>query len=98
MVKKCIDRYTGETCAVKTIRLEREHFLYIKHSFMDVKALKHPNIVSYKALFFEAKTHKCHLVTEYFPIPDLEHARIRSEEELKIIIFQLLKTLKYLHS
>ena len=97
VVKKCLERSTGEICAVKTIKLERQHFLYIKTSFLDVKALKHPNIVGYKALFFEAKTHKCYLVTEYFPLPDLEHVKIISEEELKLITFQLLKTLRYIH-
>lgn len=65
---------------------------------MDIKALRHPNILAYKALFFEAQVSKCYLVTNYLPFPTLDDVEIDSEEELKSICFQLLKTLQYIHS
>ena len=64
---------------------------------MEIKSLKHPHILSYRSLFFEPKSSKCYLVMEYVPFPDLEHVQLASEEELKVITFQLLKTLKYIH-
>lgn len=97
MVNRCIDRQSGEECAVKTLVLDREHILHLKKNFMDIKALRHPHILTYKALFFEPKVSKCYLVTNYLPFPTLEEVEVDSEEELKTIFFQLLKTLKYIH-
>jgi len=34
---------------------------------------------------------------DYVPFPDLEMVHIESEHELKLIAYQLLETLKYLH-
>lgn len=52
MVKKCYDKKTGAVYAVKTMTLEREHLLFLKKNFMEIKALKHAHILTYKALFF----------------------------------------------
>lgn len=97
IVKKCYDKKTGEVFAVKTITLEREHILFLKKNFQDVKALKHPHILTYKSLFFELKYARCYLLMDYLPYPDLQEAGVHSEEELKVIVYQLLDTLKYIH-
>jgi calcium-dependent protein kinase len=34
---------------------------------------------------------------DYLPYPDLLHAGVKSEEDLKAIVHQLLVTLKYIH-
>ena len=34
---------------------------------------------------------------DYLPYPDLHEAGVHSEEELKVIVHQLLDTLKYIH-
>lgn len=53
VIHRCIDRQTKEECAVKTLALEKEHILHLRTNFMDIKGLKHPNILTYKALFLE---------------------------------------------
>ena len=52
LVKKCIDKQSRELCAVKVLTLETEHILHLRTNFIDIKELQHPNIPSYKALFF----------------------------------------------
>jgi hypothetical protein len=39
VVKKCFDKKTEQVFAVKTMNLEREHLLFLKKNFMEVKAL-----------------------------------------------------------
>ena len=97
VVKECIDRKTGEVLAVKTLHLERQQILFLKKNFEEVKSLNHPNILIYKALFFELNHARCFLVMNRYPYPDLLEANIRSEEELKNIIYQLLDAIKYIH-
>jgi len=53
VVRKCYHKLTNELQAVKTMLLDREHILYLKENFIDIKRLKHPNIISYKAIFFD---------------------------------------------
>ena len=55
------------------MKLDQEHILYLKKNFVDIKSLKHPNVLYYRALFFEPKSSKCYLVMDYVPFPDLEH-------------------------
>ena len=72
VVNRCVDRITGEECAVKTLVLDREHILQFKKNFMQIKSLDHPHILTYKALFFEQQISKCYLVTNFLPFPNLE--------------------------
>jgi serine/threonine protein kinase len=53
IVKKCYDKDTNKLYAVKTIRLDSEHILFLKRNFLDIKDLQHRNIIEYKALFLE---------------------------------------------
>ena len=80
VVKKCYCKETGQLLAVKTIQLDLEHTLYLKQNFIDIKNLKHPNIIRYKAIFFEMKHERCHLVMDYLPFPDLLSIAIKTEQ------------------
>ena len=98
MVNQCVEKNSGALSAVKTLTLEREQVFYLKNNFMEIKELSHPNILSYKAIYFELEYQRCYLVMDYFPFPELENVAIESEAELRDITYQLLATLKYLHS
>lgn len=80
VVRKCTHRDTGETFAMKSIRLDREHILFLKRNFTEIKQLHHKNVISYHALFLEMGKEQCHLVMDYIPFPDLLHANIQSEQ------------------
>jgi hypothetical protein len=62
------------------LRLDREHILFLKNNFMDIKQLRHPNIIDYKMLFFEIKAQTCYLVMDYLPHPNLLQSNVRSEK------------------
>lgn len=53
VVKKCYSKTTNELFAVKICTLDPEHILFLRQNFIDIKKLKHPHIISYKAIFFE---------------------------------------------
>ena len=76
MVNKCVDKSSGSLSAVKTLTLEREQVFYLKSNFMEIKELSHPNILSYKAIYFELEYQRCYLVMDYFPYPELENVAI----------------------
>lgn len=80
VVRNCFSKSTGERYAVKTITLDREHILFLKKNFMDIKALNHEHVIRYKALFFEMKSSTCHLIMNYLPFPDLLHLDLKSEQ------------------
>lgn len=82
VVRNCFSKATNERYAVKTITLDREHILFLKKNFMDIKALNHEHIIRYKALFFEMNSSTCHLIMDYLPFPDLLHLGISSEQVL----------------
>lgn len=52
VVRHCTEKSTGRGFAVKTITLDREHILFLKKNFTDIKALKHEHVIGYHALFF----------------------------------------------
>jgi len=62
--------------------LDREHILFLKKNFTDIKALRHEKIIRYRALFFEMKTETCYLVMEFLPFPDLLHLPPPNEQVL----------------
>ena len=73
MVRHCTEKSTGQGFAVKTFTLDREHILFLKKNFTDIKTLKHEHVIGYHALFFEMGKETCHLVMEYLPFSDLLH-------------------------
>jgi hypothetical protein len=79
VVRKCYSKESGQLLAAKTFRVDREHIIFLKQNFIDIKKLQHPNIIGYKALFFEMNSEKCHLVMDYLPYPDLNQIPIKTE-------------------
>ena len=71
VVKQCFNKLTGKVYAVKTQTIERQQLLFLKKNFEEVKALKHPHVLTYKSLFFELKNARCYLIMDYVPFPDL---------------------------
>jgi serine/threonine protein kinase len=82
VVRHCSERSTGRGFAVKTITLDREHILFLKKNFTDIKALRHEHVIGYHALFFEMSSETCHLVMEYLPFLDLLHLPAPDEQVL----------------
>lgn len=82
VVKKCIHRETNKQFAVKISVMESQHALFLKNNFRDIKKLKHPNILKYKAMYFDNKMHISYLIMEYLPYPNLLKAHIDTEEVL----------------
>jgi calcium-dependent protein kinase len=62
-----------------------------------MKRLRHPCIVRYESLFIDMKKRLAWLVMEHMNYPSLEKASIRSEDDMKKIMFQLMETLNYIH-
>ncbi len=78
VVRKCYSKDTKELFAVKTCTLDAERVMELKKNFIDIKKLKHPNVLNYKAIFFEMKSESCHLVMDYLPFPDLLSITIKT--------------------
>lgn len=85
VVKKCYLKDSGRLYAVKSIRLDSEHILFLKRNFTDIKHLHHRNIISYHALFLEMNKEQCYLVMDYVPFPDLLHISIKSEQVTHVL-------------
>lgn len=47
---------------------------------MNIIELDHPNIIKYKAFYFDIVKETCLLVMEYLPYPSLSEIQIESEE------------------
>lgn len=47
--------------------MDEEHYPELKKNFINMKMLRHPNIIRYNALYFDFKKHLAYLVMEYFP-------------------------------
>jgi serine/threonine protein kinase len=62
-----------------------------------MKRLNHPNVIKYFAIYIDLKKHQGWLVMEYIDFPSLEKAKVKSEEDLQNIMFQLMEALSYLH-
>ena len=52
VVRKCYSKESGQLFAAKTFQVDREHIIFLKQNFIDIKKLSHPNVIGYKALFF----------------------------------------------
>lgn len=53
------------------MELNEEHCLFLKKNFRYIKALDHPNIINYKALYLDLHIRSCHLVMDYETMPSL---------------------------
>ena len=82
---------------MKTFTFDDEHLPGLKANFLVMRRLKHPNTIKYEALYIDPKKHQGWLVMEYVSLPSLSKANVKSEEEIKNIMFQIIETLSYLH-
>jgi serine/threonine protein kinase len=97
VVRRCKKRSTGEYFAVKSFAVEDEQIPGLKSNFLNMKRLRHPNIIKYQALYIDAKKRMGWLVMELVNSPSLEGFKPSTEEELKSIMFQVLRALCYIH-
>jgi hypothetical protein len=51
--------------------MDDEHIFFLKRNFIAIQNLDHPNILKYKALYFDLKKHVSYLVMEYLSYPNL---------------------------
>ena len=100
IVRKCFKR--DENCekvyAVKSMEMDEEHILFLKKNFKIIRALNHPNIIKYRAMYLDLPKHTCYLVMDYLKMPNLLEAKLIPEDDLKIIMYQLISTVAYIHS
>ena len=78
--------------------MDEEHILFLKKNFKTIRALDHPNIIKYRAMYLDLRKHTCYLVMDYLKMPNLLETKFIPEDDLKIIMFQLLSTVYYIHS
>lgn len=97
-VKKCYLKSTRELFAVKSMKMDEEHMLFLKKNFKDIYVLDHPNIIKYRNMYLDLKNQTCFLVMDYENNPSLSDFKDLSVEEVKLIIHQLLDTVAYIHS
>lgn len=112
VVKKCEEKQTKETRAVKIIRSDDDEFIEIsKREFSLVSSLDHPNIVKMQKLIHDTNKGTLYLVMEFVKGQTLEdyvfkefnsedekaRAKFVSEETIQTIAIQTLSTLQYLH-
>ena len=97
-VKKCYLKSTNEVFAVKSIKMDEEHILFLKTNFKDIYELNHPNIIKYKNMYLDLKNKTSFLVMDYENHPNLLEYKDLSEDEIKLIAQQLLDTVAYIHS
>lgn len=65
LVKKCVNRKTGELFAVKTVRTgDTEILKAIKNEFLLQRELSHPNVVRVHELFYDPVTSHAKIVME----------------------------------
>jgi len=62
-----------------------------------IKSLHLPNIIKYEAFYVDTRKRMGWLVMELVNSPSLEKAFIKSEEDIKKLMFQLMNALSYLH-
>lgn len=79
------------------MEMDEEQILFLKKNFRSIRKLDHPNIIKYQAMYLDLKKHTCFLVMDYLDMPDLLSFRNLEEDEIKIILFQLISTVAYIH-
>jgi serine/threonine protein kinase len=77
--------------------MDEEHCLQLKKNFIAIKALRHPSIIRYRALYIDLAKHSAYLVMEYFPCKNLLELEIKDESEMRYVFTELLNALSYMH-
>ena len=70
-VYRCKHRKTGKLYAAKKLKIEEEHILELKRNFINLKEIRHPSIIKYKALYLDLQQHCAYLIMECFDKPSL---------------------------
>lgn len=78
-VYKCVHKKTGRIYAAKKLKIEEEHVLELKRNFINLKELRHPSIIKYKALYLDLKQHCAFLIMECFDKPSLLEWKAKGE-------------------
>ena len=72
MVKKCVDKESGEIKAVKITKKKDEELMEdIKNSFKILASLKHENIFTPTNFYVNEERMISYMVSEYCDFPDL---------------------------
>jgi calcium-dependent protein kinase len=69
----------------------------LKKNFLNIKMLRHPNIIRYHALYFDLQKHLAYLIMEYFPFKNLTEQVLDDEVELRIVFAEVLSAISYIH-
>ena len=77
--------------------MDEEHCLGLKKNFINIKALKHANIIRYRALYIDLAKHSAYLVMDYFPCKTLLELNLKDENEIRYVFIELLEALSYIH-
>jgi serine/threonine protein kinase len=59
--------------------------------------LSHPNIIKYEALYLDRQKMMGWLVMELVDYPSLDQANLKSEDDIKHAMYQIIDALAYLH-
>jgi hypothetical protein len=51
--------------------MDDEHLFNLKRNFISIKHLDHPDIIKYKAFYYNIKKHISYLIMEYWPFQNL---------------------------
>lgn len=98
-VRKCyLKSKKSEVCAVKSMKMDEEHIIFLKSNFKLIHRLDHPNIIKYRNMYLDMKNFTCYLVMDYEDYPSLNEYKQMDEDEIKLIAQQLLDTVAYIHS
>ena len=82
---------------MKQFIFDDEHLQGLKSNFLVMKRLNHPNLIRYEALYIDPKKRIAWLIMELSTFPPLSEVVLKSEEEIKKIMFQVVDALSYLH-
>jgi len=103
IVYKCRDRQTGETVALKKIRLEKEDDGVPSTAIREIsllKGLRHPNVVELKEIIYSQD--QLYLVFEYLEFDLKKYMKTQGnqplpKEQAQSFLYQILQALIYLH-
>lgn len=105
MVFRALDKHTGETYAIKKVKLSREKEGFPITSIREINLLlsmDHPNIVNVKEVAIGSNLEQIFVVMEYVEheLKDLmEHIKYTfSTSEVKSLMKQLLQAMEYIHN
>jgi serine/threonine protein kinase len=103
VVRRCIEKRTGKTFAVKIVRTRDEEIIFhLKNEFRNLRDLKNEHIIEVYKLLIDHDSGYVYLLMEFFEgvemFKHIQNIGIYSEEVAKQLALQLFKGIKFLHS